>query len=235
VIIPLLLAGLLAADTPVARFPVSDTPGALAAQEIARVEADYRAAGRSQPLVERLLLAARKALDEGRFADAAAIAGRAELSLARGAVDKPRQTTAPAGPTIEILLDALARLRAAEVLRPRDPIVGMARELVDAAEKALNDGNIAQAEELAGRAIVMLSSLAPDAAAPADTRPALDINTATARELATIPGMTPEMITNLIWFRASVGRFNRPEELRYVPGFTLEYVLLQRQYLDVRR
>ncbi len=58
---------------------------------------------------------------------------------------------------------------------------------------------------------------APAAAAPADPRP-LDINRATAAELARLPGVGPGLADRILAERERRGRFDSPEALRYVLG-----------------
>jgi DNA uptake protein ComE-like DNA-binding protein len=186
-------------------------------------------------LIDRLLESAQEAYDAGRFEDAIGIARRVRLTAARRGRDAPRATAA-AAPSIESLYEALERLFGAENARITDPRVGTARELIATAEASLEAGNITQADHLARRAIMMLSSLPPQRPreAAADTS-RLDVNSATASELRRVPGMTSEMIHNLIWFRDRIGPLRKIEEIRFVPGFSAEYLLVAYQYLLVRK
>lgn len=187
------------------------------------------------PLIERLLVSAQEAYDAGRYDDAIGIARRVRLTAARRGREAPA-ATAPAAPSIESLYEALERLFGAENARINDPRVETARELIATAEASLEAGNITQADNLARRAIAMLATLPPQRSRDvvADTT-RLDINTATPTELRRVPGMTPDMIYNLVWFRKHIGPLRKIEEIRFIPGFSAEYLLVAYQYFLVKR
>jgi DNA uptake protein ComE-like DNA-binding protein len=199
-----------------------------AEEEVARLE-------RKSPLIERLIRSARVAFDEGRYEDATGLARRARLSAGQRGREAPR-VTRPVGPTIETLFEALERLQAAENRRVSSPLLVTARELVAAAEAAMLQGQLTQAEVLSRRAILMLAALpasrSDETAETGQVRH--DINRAEAAELRRIPGMTEPMIRNLIWFRTMIGPLRTVEEIRYVPEFTLDYVPIAEYYLEVR-
>jgi DNA uptake protein ComE-like DNA-binding protein len=157
------------------------------------------------------------------------------LTAARRGREAP-SSTAPAAPSIESLYEALERLFGAENARINDPRVSTARELIATAEASLEAGNITQADNLARRAIQILGTLPPQRTREiaADTT-RLDINAATAAELRRVPGMTSEMISNLLWFRRHIGPLRKIEEIRFVPGFSAEYLLVAYQYFLVRK
>jgi competence protein ComEA len=49
---------------------------------------------------------------------------------------------------------------------------------------------------------------------------ALNINTATAEELVTIPNIGEKLAVRIVEFRERNGRFQRPEDLLLVPGIS---------------
>lgn len=199
-----------------------------AEEEVARLE-------RKSPMIDRLLGMARAAFAEGRYGDATGLARRARLDAGRRGRETPR-VTRPAGPTIETLFEALERLQAAENRRVSHPLLAPARELTAAAEAAMLQGRLTQADALARRAILMLVAMPPPPVAPdSEARPVrLDINRAAAAELRRLPGMTESMIRNLIWFRTVIGPFRSVDEIRYVPEFTGDYVPIAERHLEVR-
>ncbi len=184
-------------------------------------------------LIERLLEGAKTAYAGGRYGDAIGLARRVRLSAARRGQDTAR-TTRPVAPAIEPLYEALERLLAAENRGVSDPLVTAARELVASAEAALEAGNITQADHLARRAILMLSALPPPVTTPeAPTDTTLDVNRASPVELARLPGMTSERVRNLAWFRQNIGPLRALEEIRFVPGFSWDDVILYLPWLKV--
>ncbi len=205
------------------------------AAEIAIKSAEEELAGLStrSPLLEKVLDQARSAFSEGRYDDAIGYARRARVSAGRRGREAAK-TTAPASPVTAIMYEAIERLLAAENHRMSDARVVTARELVTAAEASLAANNVTQADQLSRRAIMILSTL-PLADVRAETTVLLiDPNEATALELLKVPGMTTDMTRNLIWFRRHIGPLRTIEELRYVPGFSREYLPTARAYMRIR-
>lgn len=191
-----------------------------------------RIADRS-PLLDRLLVSARAAYAEGRYDDAISIARRVRLVGARRGQETTRATP-PAHAFTAVQYEALERLVAEENRGGTDPAVLAARELVDAAEAAMAAGNVSQADNLARRAILMLAALPPSRIVRADTSSLrIDVNRATREEWRAVPGVTEEMIRNLVWFRKWIGPLRSLGDLRYVPGFDAEFLIIGERFLKI--
>jgi competence protein ComEA len=63
----------------------------------------------------------------------------------------------------------------------------------------------------------------------------LNLNTATARELQTLPGIGPALAKRIVEFREKRGGFRRIEELLAVPGISEKRwkILKQRLYVEI--
>ncbi len=211
------------AVTPLAR--TAEIAIRTAEEELARAEA-------RSPLLDRLLESARAAYEAGRYEDAIATARRARLVAGRRGREAP-QTTPSARLYTEVQYEALERLVALENRGTSDPGVLAARELVDASEAAMAGGNITQAENLARRAILMMAALPPPRLERDTADRRLDLNRATREELKAVPGMTSEMIRNLLWFRRWIGPLRSYMDLRYIPEFDPEFIIIAGRWLAV--
>ena len=69
-----------------------------------------------------------------------------------------------------------------------------------------------------GAALLLLGWLALPAAALAQEEQKVDINTASQKELETLPGIGPALASRIIEHREKNGPFQRVEELMNVPG-----------------
>ncbi|RMH59345.1 MAG: helix-hairpin-helix domain-containing protein [Candidatus Hydrogenedentota bacterium] len=198
----------------------------------------YEASGRKSFLVERLLATARRAWEEGRFHDAASLLEEVEKTVGR-VPRRPLKTTPPAAPTISEFIDAMARYAALRSRFPNDARLATAEELLKASENSLSRGNVTQARHLARRASEILTGLGKKIEKEEERdsgnrrRIRIDINTASAGELKRIPGMSDERVENLLWFRKWIGPFLTVEELRFVPGFSSEFVDVIRDRIRV--
>ncbi len=77
-----------------------------------------------------------------------------------------------------------------------------------------------------------------DAAPPGRARPPagkLDLNTATAEELETLPGIGPAKAERIVTWRSRHGPFRRVADLRKVKGFGYKTFKKLEPYLDVKR
>lgn len=178
-------------------------------------------------IARSLVRSARRALDAGRFGDALDHARRAEVEMrsAGGGGVEVRPVDVPTTETI---------FRAETLLRERTDSgaaawrLETARELVASARAATRSGDFTAAEDLARRAIALLRS--EEAAPPPPPLPGaperLDLNAASPDALAALPGMTPDRIGAILWWRDRMGPFASVAELRFLPGFDSYYVLL---------
>lgn len=190
-------------------------------RERARVES-------ASSLVSRLLDSAEEALNDKRYQTASELLERAEGALNRSR-PIPMTRTAPVGPITETLLEALTRVRSAQNAGFTHPRIQGAAELVLAAEESLKAGRVSEADRLAERAIQLLSTFEFKVEPVAERQPGkIDLNHASRRELLTLPGITPEMVENIIWFRKWIGPFHSVEELRFVPRFSSGFVKVYR-------
>lgn len=196
-----------------------------AEEELARAEA-------RSPLLDRLLESARAAYMAGRYEDAISTARRARLVAGRRGRATP-QTTPAARLYTEIQYEALERLVALENRGASNPGVLAARELVDASEAAMVGGNVTQADNLARRAILMMAALPPPRLERDSADRRLDLNRATREELKNVPGMTSEMIRNLLWFRRWIGPLRSYMDLRYIPEYDPEFIVIAGRWLAV--
>jgi len=78
--------------------------------------------------------------------------------------------------------------------------------------------------------LVILASL-PLSAEDGDSEPKVDINLASAQELAEIPFITPKLAEAIVSYREAVGGFVMFEELLQVEGFNRDLFLKVRLYL----
>lgn len=223
-----------AADTAdAAATPPVVSPQARTAEiAIRAAEEEIARSGARSPLLDRLVESARAAYAAGRYEDAIGTARRARMVAGRRGRDAP-QATPVARMYTEVQYEALERLVALENRGSNEPTVLAARELVDAAEAAMASGNVTQAENLSRRAILMMGAMPPPRAARDTSDRRVDLNRATREELARVPGMTAEMIRNLLWFRRWIGPLRSYGELRYVPAFDPEYLAIAERWLVV--
>ena len=91
-------------------------------------------------------------------------------------------------------------------------------------------------------ALVLAAAAAPSLAAQAEAKaqPAasgsgkvVDLNTASAEELATVPGIGPALAQRIIEFREKEGRFQRVEDLMKVKGIGEKSFQKLRQHFKV--
>lgn len=216
-----------------AATPAAVNPQARTAEiAIRAAEEEIARGGARSPLLDRLLESARAAYAAGRYDDAIGTARRARMVAGRRGREAP-QATPVARLYTEVQYDALERLVALENRGSNEPTVLAARELVDAAEAAMASGNVTQAENLSRRAILMMAAMPPPRAARDTGDRRVDLNRATREELARVPGMTAEMIRNLLWFRRWIGPLRSYGELRYVPAFDPEFLAIAGRWLAV--
>ena len=62
---------------------------------------------------------------------------------------------------------------------------------------------------------------------------ALNLNTATTRQLEALPGVGPTLARRIVEFREKKGRFKRVEELLAIPGISEKKWKALREYLTV--
>ena len=62
---------------------------------------------------------------------------------------------------------------------------------------------------------------------------ALNLNTATPKQLESLPGIGPTLAKRIVEFRAKKGRFKRVEELLAIPGISEKKWKALRAYLTV--
>lgn len=202
-----------------------------ALKAIRATQEEMKSSRDAAPLASRLLAAAKRAYSENRFNDAVGIAAQARESMARARKLFVQKTPATA-PTTDAILDAMARLAAAEAAGSNDPRVPTARELINTAEAALMTGRITQADQFARRAVEMLSAL-PAALADTETLVTrVNVNTASRSELSEVVGMTEPMIENLLWFRERIGPIHTLRELKFVPGFSDDFLAIAESRLS---
>lgn len=199
---------------------------------IRSAEEELERGGARSPLLDRLLESARASYAAGRYEDAISTARRARLVSGRRGREAPANTVV-ARATTEVQYEALERLAALESRGVTNPTVLAARELVDAAEAAMTAGNITQADNLSRRAILMMAAMPPPRVERETADRRIDVNRATREELARVPGMTSEMVRNLLWFRKWIGPVRSYAELRFIPGFDPEYLLVADRWMAV--
>ncbi|OIO27860.1 MAG: hypothetical protein COS94_02365 [Candidatus Hydrogenedentes bacterium CG07_land_8_20_14_0_80_42_17] len=202
---------------------------------IAAAEVEISKSERRSPLLDRLLQAAKTAYGEGRYEDAIGIARRIRVSTTRRGDFDRATTTRPAVPAIDSLYEALERLFAAENQHIDNPLINTAKELIANSEAALEAGLITQADQLARRAILMLSALPPPEVRKENTSETLplNLNSVSLNKLLTVPEMTPEFAKNIIWFRTNIGLFTSINELRFVPGFEYKFMQIAKNYFTL--
>lgn len=170
----------------------------------------------SLALPRLLLERAKRAFGEGRFEEAWQIAREASAAADASVAAGPRlERTAPEGAVPDRLFDLEVRLAEARSIRgDTDWRVAAVEDLLLVARTAAARGDIDEAIRFSDRGLLLLE-------APIETTvviPRLDLATALRVELERLPGMTPERIRALLWFREEVG-FRMTEDLILIPGF----------------
>ncbi|WP_294513058.1 ComEA family DNA-binding protein [uncultured Intestinimonas sp.] len=97
---------------------------------------------------------------------------------------------------------------------------------VEALSPAAETGALPQPSEMASPAVIETASPAAEASAPAETAvpetgaapDKVNINTASAQELETLPGIGEKRAADIVADRAANGPFRIPEDLTRVPG-----------------
>lgn len=124
-----------------------------------------------------------------------------------GAVASPGVVTLPVGARVEDALTAAGGLT--EAARPGE--LNLAAVVADGAQIVVGDGSDPGGE-------VRGAPAAGAAGAPGEASGTLDLNTATAEQLETLPGVGPVTAAAILAWRQEHQRFSRVEELREVDG-----------------
>ena len=212
---------LLAADTgpPAA---VRNASSRLAEISILAAERKINAAAErpdppSLALPRLLLERAKRAFGEARYEEAWQIAREASAAADAQIAAGPRvERTAPEGAVPDRLFDLEVRLASARSIRgDTDWRVAAVEDLLLVARTAAARGDIDEAIRFSDRGLLLLAT-------PIETSTVVarrvDLRTATRVELERLPGMTPERIRSLLWFRSEIG-LRMPEDLILIPGF----------------
>ena len=70
---------------------------------------------------------------------------------------------------------------------------------------------------------------------PTPSLAGLNLNTATLKELESLPGVDRRLAENILWYRENVGPFLGPRDMLFVPGMTEDrYLDLINRGVDVR-
>ena len=84
-----------------------------------------------------------------------------------------------------------------------------------------------------GFALALLFVFCNVAAASAEDDNKINLNTATARELVTVPGISPDMAEKIIKYREENGGFVSIEELLDIEGFDGETLRMIRKHVKI--